>query len=272
MRLLLCRLAVLLFLLMAVHSAVAQSEVKRTHCPKPISFALYEHGVFYDAVSGRGLDKDLVEELAVRTGCRFELVLRSRARIWADLESGQLMMTASAIETDLRREFAWFVHYLSAKNFVVVREALGVNSAQAFENEPKLRWGAVRAYRHGNSSDAFLARLRHQKRVAEEPDLLSVYHSFLRGRTDAFFLQPFLAAKYLEETPSGVTLRIVDWFPDEDPVNSGIALSKAHFSAEDQRYWRKVIDGMRADGTLKRMFSRYLPANQVDAVLRVKSQ
>ena len=55
-------------------------------------------------------------------------------------------------------------------------------------------------------------------------------------------------------------------------MNSGIALSKAHFSAEDQRYWRKVIDGMRADGTLKRMFSRYLPANQVDAVLRVKSQ
>ena len=243
---------------------------ENARCPKPITFALYEHGVFYDVASDKGVDKDLAELLMRRSGCRFELSLRSRARIWHDLQNGDLMMSGSGIPTEERRQFAWFVTYMSSKNFVMVRTDDNLSSAKQFENDPRLRWGAVRSYKHGPQTDAFLDRLRAQQRVAEEPDLLSVYRNFLRGRTDAIFVQPLVFTKYLAEIPPSESVRIVDWFSSEEPIRAGLILSRKHFSSEDLKYWRRLIAEMYADGTLRRLFSAYLPPDQVDYVLNFR--
>ena len=59
----------------------------------PITFALYENGDIYDSVSNTGIDKDVAEELAKRIACHFEFSVKPRARIWHDIERGELMMT-----------------------------------------------------------------------------------------------------------------------------------------------------------------------------------
>ena len=257
---------------LAVVAAGAVEAAPRPHCPHPISFGLYEHGVMYDAATGRGLDKEFVELLTARTGCRFEFVFRSRARIWHDLETGAVMMSGSAIASQARREFAWFANYLALKNYVLVRENFAVNSAQAFEKDASLRWGAVRSYQHGQSMDRFLARLRLEQRVAEVPDVLSAYRDFLRGRTDAMFIQPMQASKYIKDMPPQQTVRLVDWFPEDKPVYAGLALSKKHFSEADVLFWRKVIADLYADGSLRKLYGAYLPADQVEPTLNFKQE
>ncbi len=267
-----CRWSAIMACCLALVAAGAVDAAPRSHCPNPISFGLYEHGVLYDAATGQGLDKDFAELLAARTGCRFDFVLRSRARIWNDLETGNLMMTGSAIASAARREFVWFANYFAVKNYVLVRDSLSVNSAKDFENDSSLRWGAVRSYHHGLSMDRFLARLRLERRVAEEPDALSVYRNFLRGRSDAMFIQPVLSAKYIKEMQPSDKIRLVDWFPEDKPVYAGLALSKKHFSEADVRYWRKVIAELQADGSLRKLYGAYMPADQVELTLNFKQE
>lgn len=255
-------------LLAAAASAFAEAGLPR--CPVTISFALFEHGQIYSAVSDRGIDKDLVEELARRSGCRFEVVVKPRARIWHEIESGKLMMTGSGIPNETRRQFAWFITYAALKNYVMVRTTLGANSAQQFEANPELLLGAVRSYKHGVRIDEFLDRLRDQKRVVEEPDLRNVYLNFLRKRTDAIFVEPLVMTTYQAEMASQEPVRIEDWFPDEKPFRSGLVLSRRHFSDEDVKSWQRLISEMQSDGTLRRIFSRYLPAGQVRTMLDFK--
>jgi len=81
--------------------------------PRPIRLAFYTYGAFYfEDAHGKehGVDKDIVDALAKRSGCRFETQLMARARIWADLASGNLDMSVSGIETPERGQFAWFAH------------------------------------------------------------------------------------------------------------------------------------------------------------------
>ena len=242
-------------------------------CPsRPISFALYEHGHLYDMNSGRGIDREVVESLARLSGCRFEFLPRSRARIWHDLQLGTLMMTGSAIPTPERRDLVRFVPYLSVKNFVLVRQSLAVKSAEEFAATPQLRWGAVRSYRHGEAADRFLTGLRAQGRLAEDNDLRTAFRSFANGRTDALFAQAPVYVKYLAEYPPGETVRIEDWFPNDPPVIGALAFSKHYFSAEQVERWRDLVEKMRTDGTLKAIFVRYLGSEQAEQMLRFKME
>ena len=245
----------------AMLAALCQGTLHATElprCPQTITFGLYEHGRLYDAVTDRGIDKDVAEALARLSGCRFVFVVRPRARIWRELESGRLMMSGSAIPTPERGEFVWFATYMAVKNYVVVNAALKVNSASQFAANPQLRWGAVRSYRHGPHADEFIGALRAQGRVVEESDLPSLIRLFTRGRMDAFFAHPPILAKYLDELPTLQPPRVVDWFPEDEPARGALVFSKRHFSVQEMSAWRALVEKMRVDGTLKAIYERHL--------------
>ena len=238
--------------------------------PGPISFALYEHGHFYDMKRDRGIDRDVAEVLARRSGCRFEFLPRARPRIWHDLQSGALMMTGSAIPTEERSELAWFVPYLAVKNYVLVRASLPIGSAREFIASKHLRWGAVRSYRYGEEADRFLEALRAEGRLAEDGDLRAAFRAFAKGRTDGIFIQPYVLNLYLEAHSAGEAVRVLDWFPEDPPVIGALAFSKHFFTAEQVAAWRELVEGMHADGTLKAIFTRYVGAEQAERMLRFR--
>ncbi len=88
-RLLLAGLAVVF-----VDGALAGERLDLCPAGGPIRFAHYEFGLIYTNEGG-GIDEDVQLELARRSGCRFEVSMQPRARIWLALESGQLDMAAS---------------------------------------------------------------------------------------------------------------------------------------------------------------------------------
>ena len=67
-----------------------------------------------------GLPSEHMQALAQRSGCKFNVTLMPRARIWQLIESGLLDFSLSGISTPAREKFASFGWYFSNKYHLLV--------------------------------------------------------------------------------------------------------------------------------------------------------
>jgi polar amino acid transport system substrate-binding protein len=114
----------------------------------PYKLAFYAYGLLYftDA-QGRpaGIDKDIVDELARRTGCVFEPVVESRVRIWDQLQRGAIQITLSGNPTPAREAFAEFVPYAQSRYFVLMWREAAARISRLFWPTPRCAWPSSRA-------------------------------------------------------------------------------------------------------------------------------
>ena len=244
-------------------SPSAASEVEK----KTIKLAFYEYGYLYN--DGAGIDKDVVDELRIRSGREFFFSVMARARIWADLASGNLDMSVSGIQTPERDKFAWFAPYLSIKNYAVVHSSVSssVKSANGFIARPGLQMGVVASFKHGTAQDEWISILRQAGRVQESPDAETVFMKLKDQRVDAMFSQPPVYRKYLSTLNMVEKVTIQDWTPSEKGVPHGLIISKHNFSEKEADKFREIIAGMKNDGTLRKIFIKYLPESEADRML-----
>lgn len=97
------------------------------HACGPYSVGLYEYSaLYYRDAQGRwtGIDKDVIDELARRSGCKLVARTESRVRIWAQIGAGQMDMTVSALMTPERELLVEFIPYIESRQYVVLRPAL----------------------------------------------------------------------------------------------------------------------------------------------------
>ncbi len=238
---------------------------------KPVRLAFYEFGLFYytDAQGVKGIDKDIVDELTRRSGCKFETQVMARARIWADLASGDLDMSVSGIQNPERDNFAWFAHYLTMKNFALVQAKVAASApnAHSFLKQAKWQFGAVRSFKHGLEQDKWLDELRASGRVEDSADVATLFKKLKEGRIDAMFSQPAVFRKYIPELGLQKDIVVQDWTPQEKGVPHGLILAKSRFSETQARQWQSLVDAMRKDGTLKRIYAQYVSPAEVAALL-----
>lgn len=238
-------------------------------CPQgPISFGLYENGVLYDAKTQRGIDKDFALELERRSKCRFALELKPRARIWQELEFGALMSTGSGIQNPTRERFAWDVRYLAIKNVVVVREGVVAQTPAEFLALPDLKWGAVRAFRHGDAADEFLGQLRSTNRVLAEADTDKLFKLLANGQVSAVFANETAVEAYIREYRLQSQVRVADWFTQDKSIAHSLMLSRKHFSEAEVEKWRALVRGMRLDGSLERILRQHVGASMARQLLQ----
>lgn len=228
---------------------------QRPACPaKPIVLGLYEFGRFYHA--GAGLDKDIGEQLAARSGCKFDMRVMLRGRIWQELHGGTVDMTLSAAAPAERKVFAWAIPYLTIKNMVILSKdvAAGVRSQADFLAAPYLRLGMGRGHFPGKPYDGFITQLRNIARVDETDSTEQLYAMFKAGRFQAVIGTQLVYSGYF----NGDQARIEDWAPGgpRDPVH--LMLSKKNFSADDAKRWEGLMKEMISDGSMQRMLERYL--------------
>jgi polar amino acid transport system substrate-binding protein len=236
-------------------------------CPKdPITMAFYESGAMYH--EGKGLDIDLYETLKQRTGCSFRTSERPRARIWKEMESGQLDMATSAIGTPEREKFAHFVYYLRQKNMVLAGKSMPADMASTdqFLANPTLKWGVVRSFKHGPYYDDFVARLHANGRSTEAVDSVELLRMLKLDMVPGVLSVPLVYRHLLTDAELSA-VRVLDWKKDDSGDKLGLIFSKARFSESEVQQWREVIDGMRRDGTMLRLLSKYLPPAEARAAL-----
>ena len=239
---------------------------------KPIRLAYYEYGFFYfqdGRAAAQGIDRNIGDELAKRSGCKMDVQVLACARIWADLASGDLDMSVSGIQNPDRDKFAWFAHYLSMKNYAVVQSSVAAQGtgAQSFLKNTQWQFGAVRAFKHGAEQDQWLDTLRTNQRVQDSANVETLFKKLREGRIDGLFSQPPVYGKHLSDLGMKKDVVVQDWTPGEKGVPHGLILAKSRFTEAEAKQWQALVQTMRTDGTLKRIYLQYLSAAEVAALL-----
>lgn len=232
-------------------------------CPdRPLRVGLYEAGFLYSA--GSGVDRDMLDELARRTGCRFETTPLPRARAYMWLRGGQIDLLMSSVATPERSEHAWFLPYIQQKFVTILRADVAPEKTtrDAFLADPSLRLGVVRGLYHGAAYEEWDALLLQAGRLHYGPNLQTLFRMLKQDRFHALYAVPLQYRKELQDHAMHGSIRIVDWFPAAPPVVGNMGLSKRHFSAEEAAKWRAQVQALKADGTLRRILLKYIPPDE----------
>lgn len=226
-------------------------------CSRTYTLALHDHGLLYSAETDTGIDKDVAEELARRSGCKVVVSLMPRARIWQLIESGALDFSLSGIANAQRDKFAGFAWYFSNKYYLLVRNSAGAQTISAFEKDDKLQLGVIRSFRYSESANQLVDKLQSANRISHAGGLAPLYQTLMQGAIQGMIIEPFdfpaLEEKKIREMSTILAF-------NDPPVPHGLIMSRKALSATQQDQWRALIDGMRTDGTMRRIFEKYFNA------------
>lgn len=223
-------------------------------CSRPLSLALHDHGLLYSGQTGEGIDKDIADELARRSGCKIIVSVMARARIWQLIESGALDFSLSGITNESRDRFAAFAWYVSNKYYLLVHKDAEVRSVAEFERNPALKLGVIRGFRYSASGNRLVDALDADRRVTYATSLEPLYQVLLDKRVHAMIIEPFDYPSIERGTIRGQTTILAF---DDPAVPHGLIMSRRALSPEQQQAWRAMVDGMRADGSMRRIFEKY---------------
>jgi len=234
-------------------------------CNRPFSLALHDHGLLYSASSDSGIDKDFAVELIRRSGCKVTVSFLPRARIWQLIESGALDFSTSGITNVARDRFAGFAWYFSNPYYLLVRKDSGVRSVADFERNSALQMGVIRGFRYSESANKLVDTLHTANRVSQAGGLAPLYQTLMLNRIQGMIIEPF-DYPVVEESAIREISTIIEF---ADPaVPHGLIMSNKAISQSEQDQWRALVDAMRADGTIRRIFEKYfkpdLAAKMVD--------
>ena len=227
-------------------------------CIRDRSLGLHEHGLLYSGQTGEGIDKDIADEMARRSGCHLSLTVLPRARIWQLIETGALDFTLSGITNAQRDKFAAFAWYVSNKYYLLVRRNADVHSVAEFRRKRGLRLGLIRSFRYGEQANAFVDAIEAEERITYAGTLDPLYTILLDDGIQAMIIEPFdfpmIAGAQLKAQTS-----ILEF--GDAPVLHGLVMSRKSLPPAQVTAWRDVLLSMRADGTIRRIFEKYFPVD-----------
>ena len=233
-------------------------------CSRSYTLALHEHGLLYSADTDTGIDKDVAEELARRSGCKVTTSLMARARIWQLIESGALDFSLSGITNPERDKFAGFAWYFSNKYYLLVRKDSGIINQTDFEKNSLLKLGVIRSFRYSASANRLVDKLQAVERVSQAGGLAPLYQTLMLGHIQGMIIEPFDYPTLDEKKIRDIT-RIIEF--NDPPVLHGLIMSKKSLPAAEQEKWRALINAMRTDGSMRRIFEKYFKPDLAAAMV-----
>jgi len=219
-----------------------------------LTLALHDHGLLYSAATDSGIDKDFADELIRRSGCKVAVSFMPRARIWQLIESGALDFSLSGITNAERDRFAAFAWYFSNKYYLLVRKDAGVRGLPDFERNRDLQLGVIRSFRYSETANRFVDTLHDANRLSQAGGLTPLYQALILNRIQGMIIEPF-DYPALEEKQIRDLTAIIEF--NDPPVPHGVIMSRKALSMTEQKKWRELVEGMRADGTVRRIFEKY---------------
>ena len=232
-------------------------------CPaQPVRISFYEAGLLY--FDGKGVDREVADELQRRTGCAIVSSAPPRARAYAWLESGETDIVMAALNNPKRDGYALFIPYMQQRFATVMRRDVPAEKTglAAFSADNSLRFGVVRGVTYGGRHDDWFAKMDAEHRLERGATLPTVFRMLKSKRFSAMFAIPLQYEKELADIGMRDQVRIVDWFPQEPAPARCLAMSRKNFTPQQVKGWAEVVQGMKNDGTIKRILAKYLPPDE----------
>jgi len=232
-------------------------------CSRPFTLAFHDHGLLYSAATGTGIDRDFADEFIRRSGCTVIVTLMPRARIWQMIESGALDFSLSGITNSERDKFAAFAWYINNKYYLLVRKDAAVHTLAEFEHNDRLQLGVIRSFRYSNTANRFVDTLQIADRVSQSAGLAPLYLALIANQIQGMIIEPFDYPALDEKQIRGIS----DIIEFNDPaVPHGLIMSKKALPPQEREKWRGLVNDMRADGTVRRIFEKYFPPDLAAAM------
>jgi polar amino acid transport system substrate-binding protein len=250
----------LLLMLCCLGNAVASGP----DCSRPLTLALHDHGLLYSADTDTGIDRDFADELIRRSGCKVNVNLMSRARIWQLIESGALDFSLSGIANAQRRQFASFAWYFSDKYYLLVRKDSGMRRLEDVERSDQFQLGVIRSFRYSDSANKLVDKLAAENRISQAGGLEPLYQALILHRIQGMIMEPFDYPALDEKKIRDMTA-IIEF--NDPAVPHGLIMSNKALSPAEQEKWRALVNEMRADGSVRRIFLKYFKPDLADSMV-----
>jgi polar amino acid transport system substrate-binding protein len=147
---------------------------------------------------------------------------------------------------------------VSNKYYLLVRRDAEVHSAAEFRRKRGLKLGLIRSFRYGEHANAFVDAVESEERITYAGSLDPLYTILLDDGIQAMIIEPFdfpvIASAQLKAQTA-----ILEF--GDTPVPHGLVMSRKSLAPTQIVAWREVIQSMRADGTILRIFEKYFPAD-----------
>lgn len=228
---------------------------------QPISLGFYTIGFLFYEEEGEflGIDKDVVEQLEKRTNCKFHSTVMTRARIWKELETGELDMSVSGIPTPERMKFAHFVRYFTARQFLITtNQFANYSNIQEFVNDPNIKFAKVRSFKHGAFFDAMFDSIKDQERLIDVTKVDDLFDLISKDKVQVIVAMNVVYPYWLQKLNLKNKVAIKDFKDNTETIPGDLILSKKKFSKEQADMFKKVISQQISDGTLLKLFSAYV--------------
>ncbi|SFH72383.1 amino acid ABC transporter substrate-binding protein, PAAT family [Collimonas sp. OK307] len=237
-------------------------------CSRPFTLALHDHGLLYSVDTDSGIDKDFADELIRRSGCKVSVSLMSRARIWQLIESGALDFSLSGITNAERDRFAGFAWYFTNKYYLLVRKDSGMRKLSDFEHSDSFQLGVIRSFRYSESANRLVDKLTAANRVSQANGLAPLYQALLVSRIQGMIIEPFDYPALEEKKIRDITT-VIEF--NDPAVPHGLIMSNKALRVAEQDKWRALVNEMRADGTVRRIFEKYFSSDFADPMVEFQA-
>lgn len=252
-----------MFLTLKISSVVFAFEIQNTE--KSFDVAFYEAGYFYS--KGEGIDKDVIEELKKRGNYLFNYIELPLKRLWHNLENGTLPISVSGLSEPKRDKYVWFIPYIAQRSIVITTNKKFI-SPNVINSVRNAKVGVWNGFLLESYYENILRKVELNKGVVKVIRLNSLFKMLVEGeRFDLIITIPVFFRKALKEIRPSSPIYFYDWNMDQKPSLYGIVLSKKYFSRNEFNRMKKIVEKMKSDGTLKRIFSKYLSKDEVQKSL-----
>ena len=233
-------------------------------CALVMGWDPYEPYQFADADGNvRGLDVELVSEMAKEAGCSLSFAQKDWAGLIGDLRSGSVSILAGASRVAERETFALFSQPYRQETFSLYVRA-GENDrwranslAELVGGEKKMRIGITDGYVYGSELEQLLDDAALSPQFISAPFSEAHAANMLEHKIDGMLEDPFVAAAMISRKKLS-----------DDIVRSGFQIktgevslmfSKAAVTPETVAAFDRALAAMRQDGRYNQIIQRYLP-------------
>ncbi|MFN4290044.1 MAG: substrate-binding periplasmic protein [Permianibacter sp.] len=233
-------------------------------CALVMGWDPYEPYQFADSDGNvRGLDVELVSEMAKDAGCSLSFVQKDWAGLIGDLRAGTVSILAGASRVAEREAFALFSQPYRQETFSLYVRA-GENDrwqasslAELVGGDKKMRIGITDGYVYGSELEQLLDDAALSPQFISAPFSEAHAANMLENKIDGMLEDPFVAAAMISRKKLS-----------DDIVRSGFQIktgevslmfSKASVAPETVAAFDKALTAMRQDGRYDQIIQRYLP-------------